>query len=112
MWVADEGHGDGRWCCLRVQCESHSVLVVEPNLAFVRSLQLLVVPALHVPQGLLCRGLLKSVQLVATGFDDADRQAELMGLVSPYEREARVGELDLHTAQNMSPFGRIVNSKL
>jgi hypothetical protein len=50
------------------------------------------------------------MQFVPARFDDAKGQPEFMGLVRSYEGEALIGELDLHTADNMSPLGFFVNS--
>jgi len=50
------------------------------------------------------------MQFVPARLDDAKGQSKLMGLVCPYEGEALIGELDLHTADNMSHLGLFVNS--
>jgi len=49
------------------------------------------------------------VQFIPARFDDAKGQAKLVCLIRPYEGEALIGELDLHTADNMSPDLILVN---
>lgn len=49
------------------------------------------------------------MKLVAACLYDGDRKPEFVGLVRAYERETLVGELDLHTIQNMSPVRPVVN---
>jgi hypothetical protein len=79
-----------------IQQKVNPVLVVEPDLAYLRAFQLLEFQAFPIPSGAFVRGSLNKPQLSLSRFDYRGRQREFMRSVRSYKGEASIGKLDLH----------------
>jgi hypothetical protein len=110
--VANESHSYGRRRCRRIEFEPHSVLIVDAYLSFVGAFELFIFQTFPVPQGKFGRCAFNHQQLVPARFDNRNGQPKLVSLGRPYEGEARISELDLHTVDNMNSPVLIVNRQI
>jgi len=90
-----------------IQQKPDSILIVDPNLVFIAPLQLFVSQRFPVSERTLVRGGIYEDQFFATRFDHSYGQAQLVGSVCPYEREALIAELDLHTTEIWRIYGKV-----